>query len=126
MTKREEIDAVKAFVASLPRDSYARDALEPFLMEFEKGVYADYVPTVHDSWRHRREADEEAGQARKVLAAVKEEIKQAKARLRNCCVGMGTLLDRAKQLQHSIDNTAETLKGLHGAADALNERIASI
>lgn len=126
MTKAQEIATLKAFIAGLPRDSYVRDALEPFLTEFERGVYSDYVAPVSESWRHRREAEEETAQAKKVLATVNEEIKRAKARLRDCCVSMGSLLDRAKQLQYSIDNTTETLRGLHGAADALNDRIANV
>lgn len=126
MTKHEEIETLKAFIAGLPRDSYVRDALEPFLMEFERGVYSDYVPPVSESWRHRREADEETKEARKQLETVEAAIKQAKARLRNYCVSVGTLLDRAKQLQQCIDNGVETLRDVHNSADSLYERTVNL
>ena len=126
MTKAEEIQHLKYFVDGLPRDSYIRDALEPFLLEFERWVYSDYVPTVLESWRHRTEAEEEAKEARKQLATVEAEIKQAKARLRNYCVSVGTLLDRAKNLQQCIDNGVETLREVHNSADSLYERTANL
>ena len=126
MTKAEEIQHLKYFVAGLPRDSYLRDVLEPFLPQFEQGVINDYVPSVMQSWEHRLAAEKETAKAREQLATVEAEIKQAKARLRNYCVSVGTLLDRAQNLQRCIDNVVETLREVHNSADSLYEKTTNL
>jgi hypothetical protein len=126
MTKHEEIETLRKFVAGLPRDSYVRDALEPFLLEFERGVYSDYVPSVFQSWEHRLEAEMETKEARAALKAVEDEIKKAKARLRNYSISVGTLLDRSKQLQQGIDGCVESLREVHEASNSLYERTVNL
>jgi hypothetical protein len=116
MTKREEIDAVKSFVASLPRDSYARDALEPFLMEFEQDVYSDYVPSVSQSWQYRREAEKETAEARAELKAVQEEIKAAGRRYNLYCQSVGHLERKARELRGQLDSCIESLAELAEAS----------
>lgn len=120
MTKQQEIETLKAFVAGLPRDSYVRDALEPFLVEFERGVYSDYVPSVSESWRHRREAESETAEARKQLAAVESEVKAAGRRYQLYCESVGHLERKAKELRYQLDSCIETLSEL---AEASTSRI---
>lgn len=126
MTKHEEIETLRKFVAGLPRDSYLRDVLEPFLPQFEKGVICDYAPSVMQSWEHRLEAEMETKEARAALKAVEDEIKKAKARLRNYSISVGTLLDRSKQLQQSIDECVESLREVHEASNSLYERTVNL
>jgi hypothetical protein len=120
MTKREEIDAVKAFVDSLPRFTYARMALEPFLMEFERGVYNDTVPTVLQSWDARRQAQTEAGEARAELAALRHEIDQARRQFERYCNSFESLRAKHRELSSMSHRMAEAIEGVANAADEYN------
>ena len=116
MTKAEEIATLKAFVADLPRDSYVRDALEPFLVEFERGVYSDYVPTVIESWRHRLEAEREANEARAALKSIEDEVKAAGRKYQLYCQAVGHLERKARELRSQLDSCIETLGELAEAS----------
>lgn len=118
MTKDQEIQHLKYFVAGLPRDSYARDALEPFLLEFERGVYSDYVPTVLDSWRHRQEAEKEALEARARLAEVQKEIANAKRNLAMHAERLGSLMGRTETVVQSARSLNNDLVSAYGKAVA--------
>jgi hypothetical protein len=122
MTKAEEIATLKAFVTGLPRDSYVRDALEPFLVEFERGVYSDYVPTVIESWRHRREAEEETAKARQQMRDVEAELDRAKRKFRNYCSQIGALERVAKEQRDRLDSAIETLRELGEASVLVTDR----
>ena len=81
-TKAAEVEFLKDLVERLP-SSYLRDVLEPFLVEFEQGVYSDWVPPVRDSWQARIDAAKEvkAIDAEILrLGAEKKAIEQAIAR----------------------------------------------
>jgi hypothetical protein len=77
MTKSQEIEHLRSFVSALP-SSYLRDSLAPFVPEFERGVYSDFVPSVRDSWDARIEAQKEV----KVLQAEIAELTKARDEFR--------------------------------------------
>ena len=118
MTKAEEIKSLKEFVAGLPRDSYVRDALEPFLVEFERGVYSDYVASVSESWRHRLEAEKEAKEARAAVKAIEDEVKAAGRKYQLYCETVGHLERKARELRSQLDCCIETLSELAEASTA--------
>jgi len=71
-SKASEVDHLRQFVEGLP-SSYLRDTLSPFVVDFERGVYSDFVPSVRDSWDARIEADKEVKELRKQVAELQEE-----------------------------------------------------
>ena len=118
MTKQKEIETLKAFVEGLPRDSYVRDALEPFLMEFERGVYSDYVPSVSESWRFRREAEAEAAAARAELSALRHEIDQTKREFERYSNSFDALRAKHRELSAMSRRMAEAIEDVANAASA--------
>ena len=116
MTKAEEIATLKAFVAGLPRDSYLRDVLEPFLPQFEAGVICDYAPSVRESWDNRLEAEREAKEARAALKSIEDEVKAAGRKYQLYCQAVGHLERKARELRGQLDSCIETLGELAEAS----------
>ena len=46
MTKKQELDAWKDFVESLPIESYSKGAMQSLLIELENALRSDYIPTL--------------------------------------------------------------------------------
>jgi hypothetical protein len=70
-SKKSEIDHLRQFVDDLP-SSYLRDTLAPFVPDFERGVYSDFIPSVRDSWDARIEADKEVKALRKEIETLRK------------------------------------------------------
>lgn len=111
-TKAAEVEFLKGLVARLPRFCYLRGVLEPFLGEFERGVYADYVPPVRESWDARVAADLEVKAVNAELASLrqqKRDLEQAVAREVARLEEVATL---ARKVASSADYTVSQAKTL--------------
>lgn len=71
-TKADEVEFLKDFVNGLP-SSYLRDTLSPFVDDFERGVYNDFVPSVRDSWDARIEAEKQVKAVNAELEALRRQ-----------------------------------------------------
>ena len=80
MTKQEEIDLLKTFVGNLP-EGYLKDALTPFVFDFEAGVRCDIVPSVWDSYNARVKADEDRDRSERFARIAKQQADKEEQRL---------------------------------------------
>lgn len=110
MTKHAEIETLKKFVSSLPRASYLRSALEPFLPEFERGVYSDLVPSIRESWDARIEAQNEAVAARRAIDALRVEHRRLQDEV-------GCQLRRLERANDSLQEIASSIDIASRSAD---------
>lgn len=111
-TKSSEIEFLKDLVSRLPRFCYLRGILEPFLGEFEQGVYADYVPPVRESWDARIKADLDVKAVNAELESLrkqKRDLEQAVAREVARLEEVATL---ARKVAASADYTVSAAKSL--------------
>jgi hypothetical protein len=112
LTKSDEIETLHGFVQSLPRFSYLRSALEPFLVDFERGVYSDYVPSVRESWDARIAADKEASEARAKAQEARNDAE--KARREGCLVHaqLQKLVEALREVKVSAEVAERSAKGV--------------
>lgn len=110
MTKHDEIQTIKKFVANLPENTYLRSALEPFVSEFEHGVYSDIVPSLRESWNARIEAQREAAEARRAIDALKIEHKKLQEEV-------GHQIRRLERANDSLRDISSTIDIANRAAD---------
>jgi len=80
MTKQEEIDLLKTFVGNLP-EGYLKDALAPFVPDFECGIRSDIVPSVWDSYHARVKADEDRDRSERLARIAKSQADKEEQRL---------------------------------------------
>ena len=119
ISKSEEIKSLQEFVAGLPRFSYLRDVLQPFVVEFESGVYSDFVPSVRDSWDNRIEADKEAKVVRQQVAELE---RQRDALRRELAVEVSRYREGLKKLRDASNTVAAAVRLAGDALDSANER----
>jgi len=110
MTKHDEIQTIKQFVAALPTASYLRSALEPFVPEFEQGIYSDIVPSFRESWNDRIEAQREAAEARRAIDALRIEQKRLQEEV-------GHQIRRLERANDSLREISSTIDIANRAAD---------
>lgn len=114
MTKHDEIATLKRFVAALPENTYLRSALEPFVLEFEQGIYSDIVPSLRESWNERIEAQREAAEAKRAVEALRRE----QSKLEEAVVGQLRRIENAAGLFRDIEQVI-------GSAKFAADRVAS-
>lgn len=73
LSKADEIQILRDFVAGLPQPSYLHIVLEPFVEEFANDVYCDLVPPIHESWQARIDARNEAVEEQKRVEEIRKE-----------------------------------------------------
>jgi hypothetical protein len=119
MTKADEIATIKKFVSSLPEVSYLRSALEPFVPEFEAGVYSDIVPCLRESWNARIEAQREASEARRAIEALRVEQKRLQDEVHVQLRRLERANDSLQEISSSIDVASRTAVRVASAARSL-------
>jgi hypothetical protein len=110
LSKANEVALLRDFVQSLPGESYLRSALEPFVIQFEQGIYSDIVPSVRESWDARIEADAEAKEARAAVARIRSEAETAR---REACLvhaRVNKIVDTLRELSGSVDYASREAK----------------
>jgi len=103
MTKHDEIQTIKSFVAGLPTASYLRAALEPFVPEFEQGVYSDIIPSLRESWNARIEAQKEAAEARRAIDALRIEQRRLQDEVSSQIRRLERANDSLREISSTID-----------------------
>lgn len=119
MTKHDEIQTIKSFVAALPTASYLRSALEPFVPDFEQGVYSDIVPSLRESWTARIEAQREATEARRAIDALKIEQKKLQDEVGHQLRRLERANDSLQEISASIDVASRSADRAASAARSL-------
>lgn len=76
LSKTDEIQILRDFVAGLPQPSYLHIILEPFVEEFANDVYCDFVPPIHESWQARIDARNEAVEEQKKVEEIRKEARE--------------------------------------------------
>jgi seryl-tRNA synthetase len=116
-SKKSEIEHLREFVDSLP-DSYLRDTLRPFVPDFERGVYSDFIPSVRDSWDARIEADKEVKALRKEIAELQEErrklVNEIARDVKRFEDGVASLREAANVVANASRWASETLSDVKG------------
>jgi hypothetical protein len=102
-TKSDEIAHLREFVTALPQHSYLYSCLGPFIAEFERDVYSDFIPSFAESWAHRTEARHEAIEAAKELRAIQDQVKAAKAELADQVNRLSQITDSLATVRRSVD-----------------------
>jgi len=103
LTKADEIALLREFVVGLPEVSYLRSALEPFAVEFERDIYSDIVPSVHESWVARLEADAELREAQRKVREVNEEAEKARREAAVAHARLNKLIDLLREVKVSAE-----------------------
>jgi len=100
MTKTEEIDLYRQFVADLPRSSYLRDILGDSAERIAEQIRSDlaFPDTLPRILANRREEEERLGETRRNLREAQQQLRQTEAQL-----------DRARDALADIKATAEHL-----------------
>lgn len=111
-TKAAEVAFLKDLVERLPRFCYLRGVLEPFLGEFERGVYADYVPPVRESWDARVNADLDAKAARAELEALRKQKRDLEQSLAREVARLEEVATLARKVAANADYSVSQFKSL--------------
>lgn len=112
-TKADEVEFLKDLVARLP-SSYLRDVLSPFLIDFEQGVYSDWVPAIRDSWDARVAADKEVKAVNAELAALRQQKRTLEASVSHAVGRLEELAKLARQFSGAAHDVAAKAKSLEG------------
>lgn len=103
MTKAEEITALKAFIESLPRDSYLRPWLEDIAPTIEKDLAGDVIPFISPQ-DLREEAVKQHAEYKAQLAALHEERERQQERTRE---QSARLITEARKHAEDIETRAK-------------------
>lgn len=110
LTKSEEVQILKDFVASLPEASYLFSALSPYVEEFEFGITSDIVPSVRESLDARLEAHREA-------VIERQELERQKKIARETAQQISLWTSAVSSIKDAVAEGSRTLSAASGGLD---------
>lgn len=110
-TKAAEVEFLKDLVERLP-SSYLRDVLSPFLVDFEQGVYSDYVPSVRESWDARVEAEKETKAAKADLESLRKQKRDLEQSIAREVARLEEVAILARKVAANADYSVSQIKSL--------------